>query len=71
MDVECVAEFQVGETTYSVQKDDHGTYSVSDGSRVVQPDHDAEGIMRYLAHVIFNLNHKLLKADSDDVGIEP
>ena len=56
-----IAEYGDGDTTYRVIKNEHGLYDVWKDNVIVQPNHDAEGIMRYMSlklHNLFYLKNK-------------
>lgn len=56
-----VVVFEVDGVEHTVYSDNSGKYNVSADDRIVQPNHDAEGIIRYMSHIIANLDHKVFK----------
>ena len=64
MNKETISDFVVNGKEYIVQrKDDVFQVVVLDekGNRVVQPDHDSVGVIRYMANIIYNQNHIITK----------
>ena len=47
-----------------VAKDDNNQYSVTVDDNVVQPDHDADGIIRYLSNYIYAMECKMKKMNN-------
>jgi len=59
--MEIIADYEIDGRIYTVyKKNDFYHVSVEDRgvSHVVQPNHDAEGIIRYLSHTIMGLASK-------------
>lgn len=59
-DSHVVAEVELASgSLMEVQKDAAGVYAVFVDQKCVQPSHDAEGVIRYLAHVMQSTQYKL------------
>lgn len=56
---EKVSEFECAGKNYTVFRTEDGLYSVYADDCLVQPNHDSDGIIRYLSHIIFNLDYCL------------
>jgi hypothetical protein len=59
-----IARYTIRDTEYIVLSCPNGKYHVYNDNtkQIVQPDHDEEGIMRYMAHSLEGLNYLLKKA---------
>jgi hypothetical protein len=59
-----ISEFELSGKLYQIQKQDSGTYDVFVDGENKQPNHDAEGIIRYLSHVAQNFDYLLQKKNN-------
>lgn len=56
---EIIVDIDYNEGELVVEKKDNGLYDIIVGGKIVQPNHDAEGVMRALAHYLHSTNYKL------------
>lgn len=65
--VKVVAECELSDGLLAIVKDSltEGIYHVYKEAKNVQPNHDAEGVMRYMAHVAHGLGYKADKAERE------
>lgn len=56
-----IAEFEKNNGVVTIIKKDNGLYDVIENDVVVQPDHNSEGIIRYLSHCLHNAYYLLEK----------
>lgn len=56
-----IAGYEKNNVEVTIVKKDNGLYDVIDNGIVVQPDHDAEAIIRYLSHCLHNAHYLLEK----------
>lgn len=52
-----ISQFDIGNFAYDVVSEE-GVYNVYCNGDIVQPNHDAEAVIRYLSHVIHALAHE-------------
>ena len=60
--MECIAYFEINDKCYEIIRNEKGQFDVLCNKEIVQPNHTAEGIMRYMANIIYNQNH-LMKGE--------
>lgn len=61
-----IAGFEKDGEEVVVVKKENGRYDVIEKGEVVQPNHDAEGIIRYLSHVAHGLYFKIEKMEAEN-----
>ena len=54
---EIISEIDLGGKVMTVTKTETGSYDIIHGDQIVQPNHDADDIIRYLSMIIHNLDY--------------